>query len=437
MISVMQVEPVVLAGTPVTEKRKHWTVSAGSTPSPVAKVIRMGSNEDEKTEMQNMFLEVHDEDSASQAMVKFETLEPDDRITSMFRLLLDMKCKADGNTDKLHEVSGLQAECVNLKRDIREAHGKIARLDNKVIKLEKQQEELEWREMRNSLIFYNIDEKDGENCKHLVNTVMTKQMKISTEDIYSQENLKGEIRMDIVHRLGLKGRDVSKPHPIVVTFVTRDGKNKVMENTGNLKGKKYSVSEQLPSAMRERRSAAVRKMIEMKKEGSGADLKVKKDTLYINKQPAPSLFEANPLPPSTKNQCSMQYEAMTHTDITKIKGSCFQGHATGIHTVEEATLAREALFQNIHVAKANSLMYAYQVSEEHRTISGFSDDREWCAGGLLSKILEEGNHTNIFVAVSRVHEGPNLGVARFDHITTAAKEALRQDLLMPRNMTLG
>ena len=98
----------------------------------------------------------------------------------------------------------------------------------------------------------NIDEKPDEDLKDELTKFMKNDMQISPSDIFYY--LGGEIRLDIVHRLGISSNS-KNPHPIVATLVTRDGKDAVLAATGNLKGKRVGVSEQLPPAMKERRSA--------------------------------------------------------------------------------------------------------------------------------------------------------------------------------------
>ena len=58
-------------------------------------------------------------------------------------------------------------------------------------------------------------------------------------------------------------------------------------------------------------------------------------------------------------------------------------------------------------------------------ITGHSDDGEWAASKLLANLLAENRSDNILVAVSRRHDGPNLGRQRFSIIVSAAKEALQ------------
>ena len=58
-------------------------------------------------------------------------------------------------------------------------------------------------------------------------------------------------------------------------------------------------------------------------------------------------------------------------------------------------------------------------------VTGHSDDGEWAASKILINQLLEKQMTNCLVAVSRVHQGPNLGKMRFGIISRVAAEAIR------------
>ena len=97
-----------------------------------------------------------------------------------------------------------------------------------------------------------------------------------------------------------------------------------------------------------------------------------------------------------------------------------------ITSVKDAAEVRDGLFQSQHVANAHHLIYAYSVIDvSGMRITGHSDDGEWAASKLLVNLLAKNPAENIFVAVSRRHEGPNLGRQRFNIIVSAAKDALQ------------
>ena len=57
-------------------------------------------------------------------------------------------------------------------------------------------------------------------------------------------------------------------------------------------------------------------------------------------------------------------------------------------------------------------------------ITGHSDDGEWSASKILMNQLLEKQITNAFIAVSRIHEGPNLGKMCFNIISRVATEVI-------------
>ena len=113
------------------------------------------------------------------------------------------------------------------------------------------------------------------------------------------------------------------------------------------------------------------------------------------------------------------------TDINSIEGRHFQGHAAPINSVKDAAKIHDALFQSNQFANAHHVMYAYIVADDSgMKITGHSDDGEWAASRIILKLLKDKQKTNIFVAVSRIHDGPNLGQKRFTAITSAASAAI-------------
>ena len=95
--------------------------------------------------------------------------------------------------------------------------------------------------MRENLVFYNLQNR-GEDCEAVISTFMKDQMNIHENNIYSKDNITGEIRIDIVHRLGKKKPTSTFSRPIVVKFVTHKGKQMVLKHAKNLKGKQQYVS---------------------------------------------------------------------------------------------------------------------------------------------------------------------------------------------------
>ena len=116
---------------------------------------------------------------------------------------------------------------------------------------------------------------------------------------------------------------------------------------------------------------------------------------------------------------------MAHTALKEVDGSIFQGHTTTVATIAEAAAAKDALFQLPSVSQCDHLIYAYSILDPSgMRIQGNSDGGEWAASKLLANIIEESGKTNIFLAVSRKHAGPNVGQKRFKLISEMGTETL-------------
>ena len=149
-----------------------------------------------------------------------------------------------------------------------------------------------------------------------------------------------------------------------------------------------------------------------------------KDELKIENQINKQAFEKNKLQ-SSPLLATTNPTPVTATGILETNGSYFQGHAAKITSVKHAAEIKDGLFQSPHVANAHHLIYAYSVTDESgMRITGHSDDGEWSASKLLENLLAETPSQNILVAVSRRHQGPNLGKQRFTSIVSVAKEAI-------------
>ena len=144
--------------------------------------------------------------------------------------------------------------------------GKNLRLEKEVERLTRKVEDLQWQNMKENLVFHNLQEIRGEDCETVINNFLKDQMNIHENNIYSRDNIAGEIRIDIAHRLGKKRPMTTFSRPMVVKFVTRKGKEMVLKHAKNLKGKQQYVTDQLPAEMRERRMAQSQQMKELRRE---------------------------------------------------------------------------------------------------------------------------------------------------------------------------
>ena len=136
-----------------------------------------------------------------------------------------------------------------------------------------------------------------------------------------------------------------------------------------------------------------------------------------------SPFERNTLP--DMNVVPVNYSELFHSEPISLQGSVFQGHVKSISSLEDAVQARDALFQEPSVASASHIMYAYRISNDDGTfLQGNSDDGEYRGSSILLEQIEGKMMKDVFLAVSRVHKGPNLGKKRFKLIEQACIDVL-------------
>ena len=290
------------------------------------------------------------------------------------------------------------------------------------VKINEQNEkilDLHSRSMRENLVIRGIDEDSNESWNDTEEKVlhfMKNELKINDAD---------SSMLDRAHRMGTKTGD--KPRNIVVKLASSKSKDKIFKNVKNLAGKKqYSIQEQLPQEIQERRNRLWPKFKEAKeKSKSDKSVKVKwvSDKLQINGK----LFSAkddiqhiNPIEHHSENV------RIAHSKEVSDQGSTFQGHAARLFRGDSVAGVLANLYANHSIANAHHNIYAYRLSEGNGIKESCSDDGEHGAGKRLLGILQDDNATDIVVVCTRWFGGHHIGPKRFDHIKECAKEALQK-----------
>ena len=172
----------------------------------------------------------------------------------------------------------------------------MAKLTARVASLENTVEAINQQSMRNNLIFYNLPEEEQDDPREVIMNFMRSEMQIPSDMIYSRQNLAGEIRVDVVHRMGQK-RD--KTRPLIVRYMSHSGRNIVMSYAKVLRSTSFAVSEQLPTATREKRQAQIPMLVSLRKqarsEGSNKNIKLVKDKLIVDGSECMEALEKNPV----------------------------------------------------------------------------------------------------------------------------------------------
>ena len=138
--------------------------------------------------------------------------------------------------------------------------------------------DLQSRSMRDNLLFYNFpecpstEERYSEDCQSKVLDFCENTLEI--------ENARLGIKIDRAHRIG-RFDPAKKPRPIVVKFNYYPDKLSVKQKAKDkLDNSSFSVGDQFPKAIQDRRRKLIPVMIKAKREGKRAVLAY--DKLYIN-----------------------------------------------------------------------------------------------------------------------------------------------------------
>lgn len=134
--------------------------------------------------------------------------------------------------------------------------------------------DLKCRNMRDNLLFFGIPEVKGEkdtDCTDKVLDLIETQLEI--------QNAKAEIKLHRAHRIGRFIQ--TKTRPIVAKFAYYPDREKVRLNANKLE-RPYGISQQFPAEVMATRRSLVPVMLEARKQGREAYIKV--DKLYIQGQ---------------------------------------------------------------------------------------------------------------------------------------------------------
>lgn len=167
-------------------------------------------------------------------------------------------------------------------------HSKMETLARKIEQLEIQQQhaenkivEVQWRSMRDNLVFTGINESnlhqgETENCEIIIKTFLRNEMRIERE-----------IHFDRVHRLGFYNPQQKYPRPIVAKFTFYKDKELVRSVAlKTLIGSPFGVNEQFPKEIEEKRKLLYQeaKIARQNKQNKQNKVRLVRDKLYINGQ---------------------------------------------------------------------------------------------------------------------------------------------------------
>lgn len=173
------------------------------------------------------------------------------------------------------QVSQLAEENNTLKGSVKTLTEETRRLREENSHIKDTVLDLQARSMRDNLVFSGIPENNEENTEATIKNFILKNLKLPADTV-------NNISFHRAHRLGGRRQEGQRPRPIVVKFVHFKQKELVKGRGRELRGTDFSVNDQFPKEILERRRRLFpvrRKFIDG---GSRAVIAV--DKLYVNGQ---------------------------------------------------------------------------------------------------------------------------------------------------------
>ena len=168
------------------------------------------------------------------------------------------------NTKK--ELKAMKSTCANLEQNTNSLQKDKSMLQSKI-------NDLEYRSMRDNLLFYGIPEHEGEDCELRVRQFLGEKLELPQAE---------RVSFDRVHRVG--PASIGKTRPKVAKFhyykEREFVRNKSFELKDKLKAENVGVGAQWPKQMRDTRKALYDVMQQEKNKGH--TVKLVKDKLFVN-----------------------------------------------------------------------------------------------------------------------------------------------------------
>lgn len=136
--------------------------------------------------------------------------------------------------EALQRTDALQKEITNLKADNLSLHEKLSAI-------EKNQNELEQYNRKWNIRIFNVPERQSEtteDCAKQCCHIFSEMLGVSTK----------ESDLEAIHRVGRVEVGRKRPRPIIVRFLKRDQRDRILADRKKLKGKGISIAEDLTAA---------------------------------------------------------------------------------------------------------------------------------------------------------------------------------------------
>lgn len=185
---------------------------------------------------------------------------------------LQQKCKdlekaTQFMSDHVDRVDGIEGLVSTLSSEMETAMKGIV---HENIQLKEQVLDLQTRSMRDNLIIFELEEHDKEDTE--------KKVLQFFEDMLHIEHASNNIKIERAHRLG--PRSQKKKRPVVVKFSSFKDRECIRKHSNQLRGTKYSIAEQFPREILDRRKALLPHLKNAKAKGHRVSMVV--DKLFID-----------------------------------------------------------------------------------------------------------------------------------------------------------
>ena len=147
-------------------------------------------------------------------------------------------------------------------KEVDALHKKIADLEDRLKQEVENNITLEQYTRRENLRFNNIEEKEHEDSKMVVDNILEKELGVDTT----------KIRFHAVHRVGKKIH--GRRRPIIARFVCREDRDKVWSY----------ITEDYARAIQEERKVLIKDMMKAREEHSLSNAKVSERSIFVYKQ---------------------------------------------------------------------------------------------------------------------------------------------------------
>ena len=175
-------------------------------------------------------------------------------------------------------IEALKTDNASLRTEVNKLSQLTGELLQDNVKMAKDILELQCRGMRDNIIVHGLPESNNEThqkSEELVKSFLLDNLKMKPEEAEA-------IRFSRVHRLGKPKADQGRPRPIVAKLTDSKMKSAVMSKGKELRNSNYSISDQFPAEIMNRRRQLYPIMAEARQNKKNARLYV--DKLYIDGQ---------------------------------------------------------------------------------------------------------------------------------------------------------